>query len=191
MGLGRKITEGVSFSSPHTQSTRWFITVVVHLDPLAESGLSGFSTVKLPSAHHPAPTTTCCSLWKEVTTCSPYPRSGESHSSSSRMKHPHQVPPSPSCCELWLLAARSCSPCPEKQPLEGQKAHTILHWHPMVNDWLTQMDKSPILLPRFRGQLPGTLYTAEVPMGYAKMRGHLPAHLSSLPSSATPYSLMV
>lgn len=145
--------------------------------------MSGFSAVKLPSAA--APTTTHCSLWKEIATRSPHPRSGESHSSSSRVKRPHRVPPFPSCCELWLLAARSCSPCPEKQPLEGQKGHTILHGHPTVNDWLTHVDKSPILLPRFRRQLPGTLYTAEAPMGYAKTRGHLPTHLSSLPSSAT------
>ena len=134
----------------------------------------------MPPAHN----TTHCSLWKEITTCSPHPRSGESHASSSRVKRLHQVPPFPSCCELWLLAACSCFPCPEKQPLEGQKGHTILHGHPTVNDWLTQVDKSPILLPRFRGQLPGTLYTPEAPMGYAKTRGHLPTHLSSLPSSA-------
>ena len=50
MGLGRRITEGVSFPSPHAQGTQWFITVVVHLGPLAESG---FSVVKLPSAPGP------------------------------------------------------------------------------------------------------------------------------------------
>ena len=189
MCLGRKITEGVSFPPPHAQGTWRFITVVIHLDPLAESGLSGFSAVKSPSApcphhhtlqslegdHHVQPTPKEWGVTRQLL---------ESEASTSSASIPQLLwALAASCLQLLPLSRKTAPGGPERAHHSPRASH---------GQWLADTGgQKPHPVTSIQRTTPWDTLYPRGPHGLCQDKRPL-AHSSFFPSLfCYPYSLMV